>query len=102
MAKALAQARNLIAWQIDNSLGGTTPGGIQRGCAAGLALWLEAKYETVERMNDLMACGIGARWLIVGRRCPWKAARRCIPGVGAELEPGFCRRSNRQFVKNAG
>jgi beta-galactosidase len=55
MAKALGKHPQLIAWQIDNSLGGNfTEASFNEDTRRDWHLWLEAKYETVERMNQLM------------------------------------------------
>ena len=55
MAKALGQHPSLIAWQIDNGLGGNfTEASFNEDTRRDWHSWLEAKYEKVERLNDLM------------------------------------------------
>ena len=55
MAKALGQHPHLIAWQIDNSLGGNfTEASFNEDARREWHLWLEAKYETIERLNDAL------------------------------------------------
>ena len=55
MAKELGQHPHLIAWQIDNSLGGNfTEAAFNEDTRRDWHSWLEAKYETVERLNELM------------------------------------------------
>ena len=55
MARALGQHKGLIAWQIDNGIGGNfTEASFNEDTRRDWHLWLEAKYETVERMNELM------------------------------------------------
>ncbi len=55
MAKALGKHPQLIAWQIDNSLGGNfTEASFNEDTRRDWHGWLEAKYETVERLNQLM------------------------------------------------
>jgi len=55
MAKALGQHPNLIAWQIDNGLGGNfTEASFNEDTRRDWHGWLEAKFETVPRMNELM------------------------------------------------
>jgi beta-galactosidase len=55
MAKALGQHKDLIAWQIDNGIGGNfTEASFNEDTRRDWHLWLEAKFETVERMNQLM------------------------------------------------
>ncbi len=60
MAAALGKHPQLIAWQIDNNMGGRLReyafnDEVRRDWQA----WLEAKYQTVEKMNDML----GARFL---------------------------------------
>ena len=55
MAKALGQHPQLIAWQIDNSLGGHfTEAAFNEDTRRDWHGWLEAKYETIERLNNQM------------------------------------------------
>jgi beta-galactosidase len=53
MARALGRHEQLIAWQIDNSLGGNyTESAFNEDARRDWHLWLEAKYETIQRLND--------------------------------------------------
>ncbi len=55
MAQALGSHPHLIAWQIDNSLGGHfTEATFNEDTRRDWHGWLEAKYETIERLNDEM------------------------------------------------
>ena len=55
MANALGKHPQLIAWQIDNGLGGNyTEAAFNEDTRREWHFWLEAKFGTVERMNDLM------------------------------------------------
>src|SRR3984957_12071046 len=55
MAKALGDHPQLIAWQIDNSIGGNdTEFSFNDATRAAWHLWLEDKYKTVERLNELL------------------------------------------------
>jgi len=55
MANALGKHPQLIAWQIDNGLGGNyTESAFNEDTRREWHFWLEAKYGTVERMNDAM------------------------------------------------
>jgi beta-galactosidase len=55
MAKALGKHPKLIAWQIDNSLGGNfTEAAFNDDTRLDWHGWLEAKYENVARMNKRM------------------------------------------------
>jgi beta-galactosidase len=55
MAQALGKHPQLIAWQIDNGIGGHfTEASFNEDTRRDWHGWLEAKFETVERMNELM------------------------------------------------
>ncbi len=55
MARALGNHPQLIAWQIDNGLGGHfTEAAFNEDTRRDWHLWLEAKYETIERLNEQM------------------------------------------------
>src|SRR5436190_21859314 len=55
LAEALGKHPQLIAWQIDNGLGGhATEASFNEETRHDWHQWLEAKYSTVERLNDLM------------------------------------------------
>lgn len=55
MAKALGDHPNLIAWQIDNGIGAHgTEMSFNEETRRDWKAWLEAKYETIDRLNELM------------------------------------------------
>jgi len=55
MVKALGDHPQLIAWQIDNSIGGNdTEFSFNEVTREEWHLWLQAKYHTIERLNDLL------------------------------------------------
>ncbi|MGA2029893.1 MAG: beta-galactosidase, partial [Verrucomicrobiota bacterium] len=55
MAEVLGDHPQLIAWQIDNGMGGNeTEFSFNEATRKEWHLWLEAKYETIERLNDLL------------------------------------------------
>jgi beta-galactosidase len=55
MARTLGQHPHLIAWQIDNGLGGNfTEASFNEDTRRDWHGWLEAKYETIERLNQSM------------------------------------------------
>ena len=55
LARALGKHPQLIAWQIDNGLGGhNTESSFNEETRRDWHSWLKAKYETIERLNDLM------------------------------------------------
>jgi beta-galactosidase len=55
LAQALGNHPELIAWQIDNGLGGhQTESSFNPETKRDWQAWLKAKYETIERLNELM------------------------------------------------
>src|SRR5436189_5578654 len=55
LANALGRHPQLIAWQIDNGLGGhDTESSFNEETRRDWHAWLQAKYETVERLNEFM------------------------------------------------
>ncbi|HVU27278.1 MAG TPA: beta-galactosidase [Verrucomicrobiae bacterium] len=55
MAEALSDHPQLIAWQIDSGIGGhQTEFSFNEESRKEWHLWLEAKYKTIERLNDLL------------------------------------------------
>ncbi len=59
MAQALGQHPQLIAWQIDNNVGDhSMQPSFNEETRRDWHMWLQAKYETIQRLNDMM----GARF----------------------------------------
>jgi beta-galactosidase len=55
MVEALGDHPQLIAWQIDNSMGGNdSEFSFNEATREEWHLWLQAKYEKIERLNDLL------------------------------------------------
>jgi len=55
MAEALGKHPALVAWQIDNGLGGhKTEASFNEESRHDWHAWLKAKYQTIERLNDLL------------------------------------------------
>lgn len=55
MAEELGNHSDLIAWQIDNGIGGHgTEASFNEEARRDWHAWLQAKYETIDRLNDLM------------------------------------------------
>src|SRR5205823_13922234 len=79
MARALGQHPELIAWQIDNGLGGHfTEASFNEDTRRVWHLWLEAKSETVQKLNQLM--GLRHRGQVVSafRQVPMTATAATI------------------------
>jgi beta-galactosidase len=67
LAQALGSHSQLIAWQIDNGLGGhTTEASFNEETRRDWHAWLQAKYETIENLNNLMGtrfwCQVVTDW----------------------------------------
>ena len=55
MAKALGDHPGLLAWQIDNGIGGhTTEFSFNEESRRDWHAWLQVKYETIDRLNEMM------------------------------------------------
>lgn len=55
LAEALGKHPQLVAWQIDNGLGGhNTEASFNDETRRDWHAWLKAKYETIERLNEMM------------------------------------------------
>jgi len=55
MCDALGKHPQLIAWQIDNNVGAhSTQPSFNEGTRRDWHLWLKAKYDTIDRLNDMM------------------------------------------------
>jgi len=55
IARALGKHPQLVAWQIDNGLGGhNTEASFNEETRRDWHAWLKAKYETIERLNEFM------------------------------------------------
>ena len=55
MSKALGKHPHLIAWQIDNAIGGhLTESSFNPETKRDWHAWLKAKYETIEHLNEMM------------------------------------------------
>jgi beta-galactosidase len=55
MASALGDHPQLVAWQIDNGIGGhDTESAFNEESRRDWIAWLQAKYETIDRLNELM------------------------------------------------
>ena len=97
MAKALGKHPQLIAWQIDNGIGGHyTEASFNEDTRRDWHCWLKAKYETIERLNELMGLRhLGPGRHALGARCPMPMARAdrcttrrwCWIGAGSAATP---------------
>ena len=101
MAKALGDHPDLIAWQVDNGLGGHfTEASFNDDTRKDWHRWLEAKYETVERLNQMLGLRqwgqIVTSWDQVPM--PWKAPTSHNPALLLDWNR-FCSDTIVQFVR---
>jgi beta-galactosidase len=101
MAKALGQHPQLIAWQIDNSLGGNfTEAAFNEDARRDWHLWLEAKYETIERLNERMGMRHWGQVVASWSQVPMPMAAPTVHNPALVLDwCRFCSDTIVQFVK---
>ena len=98
MARALGE---LVAWQIDNSLGGHfTESAFNDDTRRDWHLWLEAKYETIERLNELMGLRHWGQIVSAWNQVPMPMAAPTVHNPALVLNWNrFCSDTIVQFVK---
>jgi len=101
MAKALGDHPDLIAWQVDNGIGGNfTEASFNEDTRRDWHLWLEAKYETVEKLN--IKLGLRHWGQIVSKLAdvpmPMKAPAMHNPALVLDWNR-FCSDTIVQFIK---
>jgi len=101
MAKALGQHPQLIAWQIDNSLGGNfTESAFNEDARRDWHLWLEAKYETIKRLNDQLGLRHWGQVVSDWKQVPMPMAAPTVHNPALVLDwHRFCSDTIVQFVK---
>jgi len=101
MAKALGQHPTLIAWQIDNGLGGNfTEASFNEDTRRDWHGWLEAKYETIDRLNDLMGLRHWGQVVTHWDQVPMPMAAPTVHNPALVLDwCRFCSDTIVQFVK---
>jgi beta-galactosidase len=101
MAKALGDHPDLIAWQVDNGIGGHyTEASFNADTRSDWQRWLEAKYETLERLNQMLGLRqwgqVVSAWEQVPM--PWKTPASHNPALLLDWNR-FCSDTIVQFVK---
>jgi beta-galactosidase len=101
MARALGEHPQLVAWQIDNSLGGHfTESSFNDDTRRDWHLWLEAKYETIERLNELMGLRHWGQIVSAWNQVPMPMAAPTVHNPALVLNWNrFCSDTIVQFVK---
>jgi beta-galactosidase len=71
LATALGNHPQLIAWQVDNGIGGhDTESSFNEETRRDWIAWLQAKYETVDRLNELMGTRFWGQMVTSWTKCP--------------------------------
>ena len=101
LARALGDHPQLIAWQIDNSLGGNfTEAAFNEDTRRDWHLWLEAKYETVARLNEQMGLRHWGQIVASWEQVPMPMAAPTIHNPALVLDwCRFCSDTIVQFVR---
>lgn len=101
MANALGKHPNLIAWQIDNVHGDQRLElSFNEDSKRDWHFWLEAKYETIERMNNLLGLRWSGQIVRDWKQVPVPAQPQPTYNPALELDwTRFCSDTIVQFVK---
>ncbi len=101
MARALGDHPHLIAWQIDNCLGGHfTESAFNEDTRRDWHLWLEAKFETIERLNDRLGLRHWGQIVSAWNEVPMPMAAPTVHNPALVLNwSRFCSDTIVQFVK---
>ncbi len=101
MAKAVGKHPQLIAWQIDNGLGGNfTEASFNEDTRRDWHGWLEAKYETVERLNERMGLRHWAQIVGAWNEVPMPMMAPAVHNPALMLDwCRFCSDTIVQFVR---
>jgi beta-galactosidase len=100
MAQALGSHPQLIAWQIDNSLGGNfTEASFNEDTRRDWHGWLEAKYETIERLNEQLGLRHWGQLVSAWNEVPMPMAAPTVHNPALVLDWNrFCSDTIVQFV----
>jgi beta-galactosidase len=101
MARALGHHPQLIAWQIDNSLGGHfTEASFNEDTRRDWHLWLEAKYETIARLNERLGLCHWGQVVSAWNQVPMPMTAPTLHNPALVLDwHRFCSDTIVQFVK---
>jgi len=101
MARQLGNHPQLIAWQIDNGLGGNyTEASFNEATRTDWHSWLEAKYQTIDRLNSLMGLRHWGQVVRQWQDVPMPMAAPTVHNPALVLDwCRFCSDTIVQFVK---
>ncbi len=100
LARAVGTHPHLIAWQIDNSLGGNfTEAAFNEDTRRDWHGWLEAKYETIERLNEQLGLRHWSQVVSAWNQVPMPMAAPTVHNPALVLDWNrFCSDTIVQFV----
>ena len=100
MANALGNHPQLIAWQIDNGLGGNfTEAAFNEDTRRDWHGWLEAKYETIERLNHQLGLSHWGQIVSAWKQVPMPMSAPAVHNPALVLDWNrFCSDTIVQFV----
>lgn len=101
LARNFGERPELIAWQIDNGLGGNfTEASFNEATRRDWHAWLEAKYQTIERLNSLMGLRHWGQVVDRWQDVPMPMAAPTVHNPALVLDwRRFCSDTIVQFVK---
>ncbi len=101
MARALGQHPQLIAWQIDNSLGGNfTEAAFNEDTRRDWHGWLEAKYETIQHLNEQLGLRHWGQLVSAWNEVPMPMAAPTVHNPALVLDWNrFCSDTIVQFAR---
>jgi beta-galactosidase len=101
MAKTLGKHPNLIAWQIDNSVGGNyTEASFNEDTRRDWHFWLEEKYKTIDRLNQCLGLRHWGQVVTAWNEVPMPMAAPTVHNPALVLNwCRFCSDTIVQFVK---
>jgi len=101
MSKALGDHPDLIAWQVDNGIGGNfTEASFNEDTRRDWHLWLEAKYETVEKLNNKLGLRHWGQVVSDLKQVPMPMSAPAVHNPALVLDWNrFCSDTIVQFIK---
>jgi beta-galactosidase len=101
MAKTLGDHPDLVAWQVDNGIGGNfTEASFNEDTRRDWHLWLEAKYETAEKLNERLGLRHWGQVVSNIKQVPMPMAAPAVHNPALLLDWNrFCSDTIVQFIR---
>ena len=101
LAKALGNHPDLIAWQLDNGIGGNfTEASFNEDTRRDWHLWLEAKYETITKLNEQLGLRHWGQIVTDFKHVPMPMAAPAVHNPALVLDWNrFCSDTIVQFIR---